>query len=369
MAIRSTFSLIAAADTLIVDLEAGERFAITQLNYTKDPEWVILHRLDGDDWIPIPLLITGPTDPVKARGSFTSLAVRPGHTYQACIVPPDFHPDASHQPYSLTVPYDHEEGPPAFASIVALRKRPEVRDFYSDGNSRTYGTYHERDVVAKQTVHAQFTVGSNKPVDLGDGRYTLPAPHAVQVRGPGQTFAFRVAELLPGTEYHTLLLLLDDFGNWQFLSEQVTTQQRKVDVKLEAVFIVDDGDDFSTGEGDFKFYLYTSGPADQTSNTVKYSNSNLDSGKFVSPPPSGTCTLGPYAATPDTAKAFFFTLSFQDNTGSLEGDDLAMGMREIPCPSGPGETVTNVSDSVTAVDPVGEEYEYRVDYRYTVSYL
>jgi hypothetical protein len=367
MASRSTFSLTAAADTLIVDLEAGKRFEMTQVDYTKDPEWVILHRLDGDDWIPVGVNITGPTDPIKSKGNFISLAVRPGHTYQACIVPPDFHPDASHQPYDLIVQYDHEEGPPAFASIVALRKRPEVRDFYSDGNSRTYGTYTERDVVAHQTVHAQFTVGKNRPVDLGDGRFTLPAPRAVQVRGPGQTFAFRVAELLPGSAYHTLLLLLDEFGNWQFLPEQVTTQQRKVEAKVEAVFIIDDGDDFSNGEGDFAFYVDSSGPAGPGSNMVQYANSNLDSGKFVAPPPSGTCTLGPYSVTPDS-KTFFHTYSTQDNSGSLEGNDNAFGLREIPCPSGPGETVTNVSDSVTAVDPVSD-YAYRVDYRYTVSYL
>jgi hypothetical protein len=183
----------------------------------------------------------------------------------------------------------------------------------------------------------------------------------------------RVADLLPGNEYYTLLLLVDDFGNWQFLADQVTTLRRKVEAKIQAVFIIDDGDDLSAGEGSFAFYLHSgwpsSGPLGTMSNKIEYSNGNLDSGNFVQPPPSGTCILGPYAAISDSPKAFFYTSSFQDNSGSLEGDDLARGLREIPCPSGPGETVTNVSDSVTAVDSIGEEYEYRVDYSYSISYL
>jgi hypothetical protein len=364
----ASFALI-APDTLVVDLEAGERHAITQVEYRREPDWVILHRLDGNDWLKVAIPYTGPNDPALVHGSFTTLQIRPGQCYQACIVPADFRPTASQQPYDWIVSYGDSEGPPAFVSIVALRKAPEARDFYADGNSRTYGTFHERDVVTEIPVLAQFSVGREPPRDLGNGRLTLVSPTAVQVRAKGQTFGFQVSKLVPGTEYHTLLLLVDEFGNWQFIAERITTLRRRVEVTLQALFIVDDADDFSNGEGDFQFKVLGGGVAE--SNKVLYANSNLESGKFVAPSPNETMTLGPYTPLPDRLWVHFRVDGAQDNTGApLDlSDDAASGVVEIPCPSGPGETVTNLPGAIQVRDQIREDFEFRVDYRYSVTYL
>jgi hypothetical protein len=33
----------------VIDLEAGQRTASTTIEYRKDPDWVIYHRIVGDD--------------------------------------------------------------------------------------------------------------------------------------------------------------------------------------------------------------------------------------------------------------------------------------------------------------------------------
>jgi len=361
----AAFTLVAASDTLVVDVEAGERFAVTQVSYTREPDWVILHRLNNDDWVKVAVPSTGPNDPALVKGSFTTLPIKPGSCYQACIVPADFRAPAQPAPYEWRVSYGESEEPPAHMSVVALRKAPEEREFYSDGNSRTFGTFHERDVVTLRPVRAILSIGREPPRDLGDGRLSLPSPAATHVRGPGESFGFQIPGLTPGTEYHTVLLLVDELGNWQVLTERVTTLRRKVELVPQALFIVDDGDDFSNGEGDFTFYVSAGGDVAR-SNSIDYGNSNLETGQFVAPPPSGNLVLGPYTPISHRPSVHLTVIGRQDNTGSLEGSDQAIGAVEIACPSGPGETVTSLPG---AIQLGSDGFEFRLDYRYSVSYL
>lgn len=365
---RDEFTLTALADTLVVDLEAGMQDASTTLEYTKNAEWTILHRILGDDWIGVPLPIVGLDDPHLIRGDFETLPLRPGQMYEACIVPPDFMPDSGTSMHEFVFPFDGGESAPASVSVVAVRKRPEPRTFYSDGNSSTHGTYHERDVLANTDVFAQLSVSSQPWVDAGDGLLVMPGPKQVVARGPQQTFHLVVDDLLPGMPYYELLMLMDEFGNWEFRPDSITTLRRKVEVEVTELFISDDSDDLSTGEGTFTFSVSAATEALASSNTVTYPNTTIDSGHHVAlPNPVGTCVLGPTTVMPDTKRLFYWAGCYEDDSGSFppDGDDYASGHKELRIPIGPGENVHGATDSIEISD---SGLAFRVGYKYSIHY-
>ncbi|MBA2953779.1 hypothetical protein GON03_05580 [Nocardioides sp. MAH-18] len=368
MSKRALFSLSAANDTLVVDTEGGKSSELTKLDYHKDPDWLIIHRLDADDWMKVSFPTSSPSDDAHVRGQFDSLRVPPGHSYQACIVPSDFDVDSKTPPHEWYVNYDEGEAPPELVTVIALRKRPEERDLYHEGDSNTYGTYHERVATTHKPVLAHLSIGPWKPRDIGDARRALPTPVVTQARGPQTGFSFTLEGLLPGTDYYTLLLLVDEFGNWQYVEDSVTTLSRKVEATVDALFVLDDGDLLSKGEASWDFYLHTAGGP--STNNLSYKNSNIDSGHFARPDPAGTVTLGPYTPLPEKPRVFFGVTGWQYNSGSFPsyGDDLAIGEREIPCPTGKHEKVQNRKAQVQVRDTVGGSYEFRVDYTYSIKY-
>jgi hypothetical protein len=363
---RDEFALNALADTLVVDLEAGMPHASTTIEYAKHRDWVLMHRIRGDDWIGVPVPIVDLDDPHLTRGDFETFPLKPGQLYEACIVPPDFEPDPDEPVHELVVRYDTDDrGPPPSVSVVALRKQREPRDFYSDGNSRTYGTYHERDVIATTDVVAQLSVSTSPWVDAGGGFIAVPDPKQVVARGPKQTFSFRVEDLLPGTPHHEVLLLVDEFGNWQFVTDTITTRKRKIEAEVTELFVIDDDDDFSNGEGTFWFTVQSGDPLLAESNALSYDNDNLESGQVAVPTPSGTCILGPSPVIPATKRVFFSAGGISDNSGSAEGNDIATGRKELSLPVGPGENVQSETDSF---EMSGAELSVRVTYEYSVGY-
>jgi hypothetical protein len=373
---QDEFSLKALADTLVVDLEAGVNHVATTIEYTKAPEWIILHRFYGDDWIGVPLEIVGLDDPTLSSGSFQTLPLKPGQIYEACIVPPDFDPDPDTPVHELIVRYDVDDrGPPAHVSVVALKKRPELRDFYSDGNSRPYGTYHERDVIATIDVFARLSISRSPWVDTADGILVLPGAEHVVAEGPKQTFHFRVKDLLPGTQYYELLLLTDEFGNWQFLTDDITMKRRKVEAEVTELYIVWDSDDHSSGEASFSFYLHTGNPPLAKSNVIEYAHGELESGEFALPLPTGTCVLGPHAVTPDTKRVFFYVYSREDDTGSVpaDADDFAWDSKELHVPVGPGENVPDGTDGMWVRWTYGDTsdmdgWNFDINFKYSITY-
>lgn len=366
---RDEFTLAALAETLVVDVENGPPHATTTIEYRKPADWVLWHRLLGDDWIKVPLQIVGLDDPHLLRGAFQTLVLRPGQMYEACVVPPDYEPDPGTPVHDWVVAYDVDDrGAPPHVSVVALRKRPEPRSFYSDGNGRTRGTYHERDVITTTDVVAQLSISTSQWIDAGDGMLVLPGPKQVVTRGPQQTFGFVVEDLLPGTTYYELLLLLDEYGNWEFRNETIQTLKRKVEAEVTELFIGDDSDDLSNGEASFTFSVRAQNPLLHESNLVTYGNSNLESGQVAVPTPSGTMVLGPSAATPETKRLFFHASAWEDDAGSVpvDEDDVADGTKELDLPNGSGENVQGATDSFEISG--SDDWRVKVSYKYSVKY-
>lgn len=93
MSSRDRFTLTAYANTLVVDLEAGLPDAATTIDYGKGPEWTLWHRLVPDDWIKVPIAIADLDDPKLKKGQFSTLRLKPGQMYEACMTPPGYQPD------------------------------------------------------------------------------------------------------------------------------------------------------------------------------------------------------------------------------------------------------------------------------------
>ena len=308
---RNEFSLKALADTLVVDLEAGDRRVATTIEYTKDPEWVILHRIHGDDWIKVPLEIVGLDDPNFSRGSFQTIQLKPGQLYEACIV---------------------------------------------------------RDVIATTDVFARLSISRSPWLDTGDGLLVLPLTEHVVARGPQQTFGFVVKDLLPGTQYFELLLLTDEFGNWQFVTDDFTTKRRKVEVMVTKLYIVYDSDENSSGEATFRSYVHSGNELLCRSNAVVFGD-QVDSGQeYAVPATVGSCVLEPHAVTPDTKRLFFTSLSREDDSGSVpvDDDDFGSATKELRIPVGPGENVDEDTDSLYLSGTDG--WNHYVDFKYSIKY-
>jgi hypothetical protein len=366
---RDEFALNALADTLVVDIESGPPYATTTIEYSKDFEWVLWHRLVPDDWIKVPLQVTDLDDPKLKKGSFETFKLRPGQMYEACIVPAGYEPDRNVPVQDQVVAYDIDDrGAPPSASVVALRKRPEPRSFYSDGNTRTRGTYHERDVITTTDVVGQLSLSTSQWIDAGDGMLVLPGPKKVVARGPQQSFGFVIEDLLPGTTYFELLLLMDEFGNWEFRTATVQTLKRRVEAEVTELFIGDDSDDLSNGEAGFSFAVQAQNPLLAKSNVLAYSNGNVETGKVAVPTPSGTCLLGPQTVTLDTKRLFFYAYGSEDDSGSvpIDEDDVGEGTKELTLPVGPGETVQGATDSFEISG--SDNWLVKVSYKYSVKY-
>jgi hypothetical protein len=370
MATRDEFDLKALAETLVVDLENGPPQVDTKIEYRKNKEWVLLHRIGSGDWVKVPLQIVDLDDPKLIGGDFPTLPLRPGQRYEACSVPPGYQPDPGVPVQDWVVTYSgpDDRGAPPHVSVVALRKRPEPRRFFQDGNSRTHGTYHERDVLASTDVVGQLSLSTAQWIDAGDGMLVLPGPKLVVARGPQQSFAFVIDDLLPGTTYYELLLLMDEFGNWEFVTDTIETLKRKVEAEVTELFIVDDSDDASNGEAQFSFALQAGNPLLAKSNVVRYDNSNVETGKVAVPTPPGKCELGPAGATFETKDLNFYASAWEDDAGSvpIDDDDVASGTRKLDLPVGPGENVSGATASLTISG--SDDWQVKVTYKYSVKY-
>ena len=138
----SVASLVAKIDPVVIDIEAGQTTGVTNIEYVKEPAYVIWHKWKPGDWVKKSISVTDPSDPANKHGTFNSPPLAPGDIYDASIwekgVDPNDLPDADIPPE-----------PFATVTVFALKKRPSDRDFMSDQNTREGGTYREHDFSPK----------------------------------------------------------------------------------------------------------------------------------------------------------------------------------------------------------------------------
>jgi hypothetical protein len=186
-----------------------------------------------------------------------------------------------------------------------------------------------------------------------------------------QGFLLQITDLLPGNPYHELLRLSDAFGNWEFLPRDFATLRRRVRLEPTDLYINDDGDDFSNGEGSFRFTVDTwpdSTPGG--AKTLTYSNGNLETGKSVTPVPGGAIVLGPDRVSEGTWNLRLGVIGTEDDSGAFPatGDGFASAQKDLFVPTGTiDEVVSYRPDAITA-SGVGD-IRFTLSFKYWIEYL
>jgi hypothetical protein len=357
-------TLQAKPDVLIVDIEAGQTWRTTEIEYSKEPTYAVWHRWRSGAWLRVVLQVTAPDDPALSHGYFTSPKLEPGWVYQVEIWDRGIDPNR--------VP-NVDPTPRALASIVvfALKKRPERRTFFSDENQRTGGTYHEHQVATTAPVHAYMAVSTDPPVTDSNGFMTFGRVDGYTWEPINQSFLLQITDLLPGNPYHEVLRLSDAFGNWEFVSRDFDTLRRRIRLEPTDLYINDDGDDLSNGEGSFRFTVETyPGATPGGIQTLTYANGNLETGKSVTPVPGGTIVLGPDRVSEATRNIRFSVAGIEDDSGSfpLTGDGSAWAHKDLFVPTGTiDEVVSYRPDAITA-SGVGD-IRFTLSFKYWIEYF
>jgi hypothetical protein len=243
-------SIIAEPDTIVVDLDSGQISGVTGVVYnsagfSRIVLWERLLGITNSKWVKIDLLRgrvqnTGPT--TLQEGKFTSQPVQPGQCYQVRM-----DAELNNDPNIQDIP------PVASVNVCALRKRPDGRDFLipNDSFEETGGTYRFQHAATKVLTHQTVSVSKDPPFEDSNG---MLAFNKTERFAEGEFAVGHDAELSPlspGTRYFCLTRLSDQTGNWQFISKEFLTLQRKVTIRFNKLHIDNDGDTLSNGEAQF----------------------------------------------------------------------------------------------------------------------
>jgi hypothetical protein len=104
--------------------------------------------------------------------------------------------------------------------------------------------------------------------------------------------------------------------------------------------------------------------------TLTYSNSNLETGKSVTPVPGGTIVLGPDRVSEGTRNIRLGVEGTEDDSGSfpLTGDGLALAQKDLLVPTGTiDEVVSYRPDAITA-SGVGD-IKFTLSFKYWIEYF
>lgn len=365
MAIQPTLN--AQPDVIVIDTEVTNE-GNTTVMYSKEAEHAIWHRWKPGDWLRVSLQTTGLDDPRLVHGQYDSPKLRPGMIYEAQIWERGVDPNR--------VP-NIDRPPKALASIVvaALRKRPEAREFLQDENERSGGTYREHQIVTSVPVRAFMQVSRQAPQIDADGLVSFAQVDGSAWDNIDQSFLLHIFDLLPGTDYFEATRLIDEYGNWQILQRNFTTLKRRIRLQPIDIDIIDDSDDWSTGEGDFSFAIETGTVADPNSwkyrVSLNYSDNDFDTGgKIDLPVPREILELGPEAVTQASKDARIKIHGRDNDVAALnfagDEDDLADGYKDIVLPTNTVyENVDETTDSIEA----GGDLRIRASYKYWVDYF
>ena len=145
---------------------------------------------------------------------------------------------------------EDEPRPADEVTVVAVLKQPESVELIASIDQNVGGTWFRKHVTAVQPTFCTLEVSDKAPVTGSDGvpRFAQPPLHVVF----DDTNAMLKIEhdllvkskhgtLLPGNEFHALVRVFDEFGNWDVRPQTFKTSPRKVTIDYDEVHIVNDG--------------------------------------------------------------------------------------------------------------------------------
>ncbi|MGC4192670.1 MAG: hypothetical protein QM589_16125 [Thermomicrobiales bacterium] len=334
--------LTANPDKVLIDTQhhptAEGKSTIT---YRKDASEELWLKRPGEGWTRPNLFGMIGTADADERGSFDVKHIKPGQLFQAGIFLPPWGPTSS-EPNAL-----------AFVTVAGMEKEPVPESIITSMTQEHGGTYVNVWLETKVPTHLLLAAASQEEPTEDDshvlamtdtegtfGRVNL-GYHPLSLEEPVlKAHTFEITGLLPGREYYVGVIVWDDEkGRWdqQYLS--FTLQQRKLTVKIDNLHVNDDGDDLSSGEGQFwiRVQYPSDADGDHIAETFHLPEFTIDSGQDY---PLGHTHLGPLHVAGEQETGFYvFTWGSEDDDWPDGDDQASSSPRMIEFPVGSDEQV------------------------------
>ena len=357
--------LSATPDIVVVDPDIGQSSAPTTIAYEKFRDEELWTRRSGGAWTQENVhLLTGLGDAADADGSY-AVSLRPGDVYEVGVF------QFRHGPTS-TDPIRS-----ASLTVFALLKKPHEAPLITDQNFDFGGTWCFHQVVTRiPTNIVAMAVSRRPPVIDSDG-----IPHAVDPDGtlsPERALTsnhrHQILDLFPGNQYFSSVVVADAKGNWEIRERTFTTLRRVVLIEFPRITVLNDGDPFAHGEGEFWFRVHT-GANNMPTVLQDFHQATTDIDDWSEqgrPYAMGFAYVGKPEAV--TAEAYEVSVASWaiEHDGFLEADEGAAskGDGRLRFPS--GFQVENAKGALILDCPfstTGDDFHYNVDVTWSVSYV
>lgn len=385
-------SLMAVPELVFVDRTAGQGYATTTIIYEGDTyrntRPMLWERINEDRWTPIdlapPRILSSLSGDPERDGSF-SQNLKPGQVYQVVmyyyeyIDPNDVDPTAA----------SPEQKPDASVTVVALLKDPEEIDLITSEDQNVGGTWFRKIVMTRVPTFFVLQVSKDPPFKDAQGIDRFLAPLETVFDRNNTQHDRQVEPLLPGNHLHYQMRLIAEDGNWQIVTQEFRTKQRKVTIDFDVLHIINDG-----GENDntAEFHIWV---MEGTNEVRDYFFGDVDNFPITDRPGPGekdqeciplaplcpTFVLGPKDITDDIYDVAILTrgLCYQLTEANDWAQNVGIGTppaTHIPekakfrFPTGDDETVHKVPLVLRTWRSVTDiEFEYDVTALFTVEYI
>ncbi len=362
-------TLQATPSPIVVDNEAGKTDGTTNIDYLKAAVEELWERFTGGTWTQInPHVRTGRGDEADRYGSYP-VTLKPGQNYEVCVYTWDHGPL---KPDPIQV---------ACVKVYCLWKKPHDVALITDENESFGGTWYWHQVHTNVPTNiVEIGVSRNPPV-VANGIPHLESPDG----GPSAPLVrtddhqVEIKPLLAGNHYFFLVVVIDDFGNWDIRKSEFTAFRRQLTVEFPTIHIFNDGDPFDEGEGEFWFRVF-SGDWNRTKTVFKEFHRDTqdidDWGETDRPYSLGFTHVGAPEVVPPGGERVWVSSWGIEHDGFLEGDEAARSWgRQLPLPA--GRFVEKVTNSTFLMDcpavPIGDgdddDFHYGVLVRWSVDYV
>jgi hypothetical protein len=381
-------SLWATPNHIVVDTEAGQTTGTTIIKYGSGEGRVfvwtrVLSSDEGgpvldDTWQlmdPNSPIVTCTSRPCDTHGTI-SVDLAPGQIWEGRL-----YLEEESDPNDPGT----KEGPVAQLVVPALAKPPAAEDLIDSTDSNVGGTWIRFLAHTDVRTFCVLLVGEDAPVEGLDGVPWLPQPQRpgsqlhtvfddVQPFGEYHEFLVESVErsIMPGNDFHFLLLAMDAFGNWDIQTGPFTTLRRAMTIDFDEIHIVNDGvpgdgvGHFSISLGGAVFEgICSFGPIDISDRP------DPGEGHKEHIPLPARCPKFVLPSTQVTHPHWDIELHTRGRVERTFGeDDIARNSgAKIPIPEGIDEVVINrpFATRATPEDP-DDEFTYDVKTRVTIKY-
>lgn len=360
-------NLKANPDPVVIDTASGATVGTTTIEYWKQADHNLWSRDRPGPWRPVSISATGPTDSAHTHGTYVSEDLKPGQVYEVAIWPSDNDPN-------YPEPEKPEDALKAIA-VFALRKAPEEGHFLESEDWTIGGTHCRHFVYASRPVNAYEALSTEAPTHDAAGNKVMSQTLAGSAWSPtAENHVLGVDDLLPGTKYYLFTRLSDEAGNWEVFWNEKTTKLRQIEFRVTSIFVNDDSDDLSDGEGGMSWTLET-GPVFAAESQwrergqISYTG-DYGSGNWVDAP-SDVILIGPEPVDPASRALRLRFYVWDRDTPSFpwpDDGDSAEKVSALLSLKLPNEDVLDQEGEIVA-GPGGDDLQVTSKFKYSVRYL